>query len=174
MIQANHANAYNYLRERLRPRELSITRALLEGELAQAKGLIAFDEANYTPPKDDISSGITALLDYLKTCMKPENYSKAELMAGNICALSRRRIEEHHTALNEANSKGTTNAGPPATPAQDSRPAGLRADSMDVFARRSTGPGLDALLYGDARRDAAEDKRSHERFMANLDRIRIL
>ena len=61
--------------------------------------------ASYELPDDEISKRLMQLMEGMRGCMKPDDYSAAELLVGEIRELSQKRIAEHHAALNEANSK---------------------------------------------------------------------
>jgi len=102
-IPVSHANALNFLRGKLPANDVNAVRALLAGDLSRAETIIAGDE--YTAPKDDVAKGVSDLLEFLKGCMKPEDYVQAEVRASKIMQASKQRIEDHHAALNEATSK---------------------------------------------------------------------
>jgi hypothetical protein len=61
---------------------------------------------DYEPPKDDVAVAVTDMLNFLKTVVPPDQFKKAELLAGKVMQLSRKRIADHNEALNEASSNG--------------------------------------------------------------------
>ena len=145
----HHANALNFLRGKLPANDVNAVRAFLAGDLSRAEAILTTDE--YTPPQDDVGKGISDLLEFLKGCMKPEDYSQAEVRASKIMQASKQRIEDHHAALNEANSK-----------ADDEEEQGGPEPKI---------PGMDSNLRRALRAAAGTGDAAHKKLRAHMARI---
>jgi hypothetical protein len=91
---------------------------------------------DYEAPQDDIKSGLSDLLEFLKKCMKPDDYGKAEIAVSKLMELSGQRVDDHNAALNEARSDVTEDDPPafPGRPTKGGEP--LPAKAMDSLSAR--------------------------------------
>ena len=113
---------------------------------------------DFTPEQDPIAAAVTDLLNFLKTAMQPDQYSKAELLAGKVTQLSRQRVAAHARAVNEAGS-----ANGEATDDMTTRRALIRRRrSVAIF------PWTAVVLW--AKPDIAQGD-SHKRMLAHMRRI---
>lgn len=139
MIPVHHVNTLNFLQGKLQPNDLRAVGAFLQGDLSRAKALITgkptiardskLARDDYEPPKDDVSKGLGNLMEFLKGCMKPDDFNKAQLAISELMKLSKQRIEDHHAALNEAASEITAD-DPPDFPGKPIPGGGKAMDSL--------------------------------------------